>query len=101
MYIRFGYEDIEHIVKGYVYSDGCYCPQINVTQWFDSMECSSSLSLSQLRADLKPFDKIDMNEVINKAKEKYFPYRQSYAICHYVIKDNKVKRGKQAKCEVF
>jgi hypothetical protein len=33
-----------------------------------------------------------MNKVINKAKEKYFKHQQTYALCHYVIKNNKVKR---------
>jgi hypothetical protein len=36
-----------------------------------------------------------MNDVINKAKEKYFRHKESYALCHYVIKDNKVKRKKK------
>ncbi|CAF0767144.1 unnamed protein product [Rotaria sordida] len=93
LYIRFGNEDIEHIVKGYIYSDGCYCPQKNLTEWFNSLECSSSsLSISQLREDLKLFNKIDMNKIINKAKEKYFQYPQTYALCHYVIKNNKIYR---------
>jgi hypothetical protein len=92
LYIRFGNEDIQHIVKGHIYSDGCYCPETNVTEWFNSLECSSLLSTSQLREDLKFFDKIDMNKVINKAKEKYFQHQQTYALCHYVIKNNKVKR---------
>ena len=92
LYIRFGNEGIEHIVKGYVYSDGCNCPETNLTQWFDSLECTSSLSTSQLREDFKLFEKIDMNQVINKAKEKYFQHQQSYALCHYVIKNNQVKK---------
>lgn len=91
-FIRFGMEDIQHTVKGYVYSDGCYCPQTNVTKWFDSLECSSSLSTTQLRSDLKYFDKIDMSNVLEKAKEKFFIYPQSFALCHYVIKDNKVRK---------
>jgi len=33
-----------------------------------------------------------MNKVINKAKEKYFQHGKTYALCHYVIKNNKVKR---------
>jgi hypothetical protein len=33
-----------------------------------------------------------MKKVIDKAKEKYFQHKQTYALCHYVIKNNKVKR---------
>jgi hypothetical protein len=80
------------VVKGYIYSDGCYCPETNLTQWLDSLECSSSLSISQLREDFKLFKEIDMNKVIRKAKEKYFQHEKTYALCHYVIKNNKVKR---------
>lgn len=55
------------------------------------MKCSATLSTSQLREDFKKFDKIDMNDVIKKAEEKYFQHTQTFALCHYVIKDNKVK----------
>ncbi|CAF2045654.1 unnamed protein product [Rotaria magnacalcarata] len=92
LFIRFGKEDINYVIKGYIYSDGCYCPQTNITKWFDSLECSSTLSTTQLRADLKLFDKIDMNTIIPKAKAKYFQHTQTYALCHYVIKDNKIYR---------
>lgn len=93
LYIRFGNEDIEHVIKGHVYSDGCYCPEKNLTEWYNAFECSSSSSLtSQIQEDFKIFDKIDMKKVLNKAKEKYFPLKQTYGICHYVIKNNKVKR---------
>lgn len=33
-----------------------------------------------------------MRDVLNKAKEKYFQYPGTYALCHYIIKDNKVKK---------
>jgi hypothetical protein len=88
LYIGFRNEGIEHIVKGHVYSDGCYCPERNLTEWFGSFECSST----QLHSELKFFDKIDMKKVISKAKEKYFQHPQTYALCHYVIKNNKVNR---------
>lgn len=91
LFIRFGKEDIEHVVKGYVYSDGCYCPQENITQWYDALECSSaSLSTGQLEENIKIFNKINMTDVIEKAKIKYFPYHGTYALCHYVIKNNQV-----------
>ncbi len=79
------------MIKGHLYSDGCYCPETNLTDWFDAFECSSSSLGSQLNDDFKVFDKIDMTKVMNKAKEKYFQHQQSYALCHYVIKNNKVK----------
>lgn len=91
LFIRFGNEDIEHVIKGYMYSDGCYCPETNLTQWFDSFDCSESSS--QLREDLKFFDKIDMKQVLEKAKIKYFQHTKSYALCHYVIKNNKVNQN--------
>ena len=91
IYIRFGNEDIEHIVKGYLYSDGCYCPESNRTEWFDALECSSS----HLNEDFKSFEKIDMKEVMSKAKEKYFQHPQTYALCHYVIKNNQVTNKKK------
>jgi hypothetical protein len=94
LYIRFGNEPIEYIIKGHLYSDGCYCPETNLTKWFDALECSSSSLTSQFNKDFQVFDKINMNEVINKAKEKYFQHQQSYALCHYVIKNNKVKKVK-------
>ena len=88
LYIRFGNEDIEHVVQGYIYSDGCYCPETNLTQWFDSFECSTSRS--QLRTDMEIFKTIDMKQVLEKATLKYFQHPQTYALCHYVIKNNKV-----------
>ena len=88
LYIRFGNEDIEHVVQGYIYSDGCYCPETNLTQWFESFECSASRS--QLRTDMEIFKTIDMKQVLEKATRKYFQHPQTYALCHYVIKNNKV-----------
>ncbi|CAF1108853.1 unnamed protein product [Adineta ricciae] len=90
LYIRFGNEDIEHVIQDYVYSDGCYCPETNLTQWFDSFECSASRS--QLRTDMKVFKTIDMKQVLEKATLKYFQHPQTYALCHYVIKNNKIYR---------
>ena len=90
IYVRFGNEPIEYTIKGHLYSDGCYCPETNRTEWLNALECSSSSLTSQFKQDFKLFDKIDMKQVINKAKEKYFQHQQSYALCHYVIKNNKV-----------
>lgn len=33
-----------------------------------------------------------MKNVLEKAKEKYFQHTQTYGICHYVIKNNKVQK---------
>jgi hypothetical protein len=93
LYIRFGSEDIEHVVKGYLYSDGCYCPESNLTQWVDALECPAS-SPSQLREDLKAFPEINMRAVLEKASVKYFQHPKTYALCHYVIKENKVRERK-------
>jgi hypothetical protein len=43
-----------------------------------------------------------MNKVIAKAKEKYFQHSQTFALCHYVIKNNKVrKNNKEIKYFVY
>ncbi|CAF3762581.1 unnamed protein product [Adineta steineri] len=91
IFIRFGKQDKVHVVNGYIYSDGCYCPETNLTQWLNSLQCSSS-SLSQLHEDFKLFKQIDMIKVLNKAKEKYFQHPKTYALCHYVIKNNQIYR---------
>ncbi|CAF1291798.1 unnamed protein product [Adineta steineri] len=91
IFIRFGKQDKVHVVNGYIYSDGCYCPESNLTQWLNSLQCSSS-SLSQLHEDFKLFKQIDMIKVLNKAKEKYFQHPKTYALCHYVIKNNQIYR---------
>lgn len=89
LFIRFGREDIERTIKGYLYSDGCYCPQSNRTKWYEEFECPSWKPLSK---HWKPFEKINMTDVLKKAEEKYFPYRQTFALCHYVIEKNRVRR---------
>ena len=90
IYIRFGRFDLEHIVKGHLYSDGCYCPETNRTEWFNALECSSS---NFIRDELKKFNEIDMRQVISKAKEKYFQHPNTFALCHYAIKSNRVSQS--------
>ena len=90
LYIRFGSEEIERTVQGYLYSDGCYCPENNRTRWFEALECPSAGATAELRHSFQVFDQIDMKQVIQKAKGKYFQHQQSYALCHYVVKNNKV-----------
>jgi hypothetical protein len=85
--IRFANETIEHTIHGYAYSDGCYCPERNRTQWLESLDCSS---MGSLRTNLRAFNQIDMKHVLNKANEKFFRHKYTYALCHYVIKDNRV-----------
>ena len=97
--IQFGNEEIEHTVKGHLYSDGCYCPERNRTRWSEALECPSVGSSAQLRQDFQIFDQIDMKQVIQKAKDKYFQHQQSYALCHYAIKNNKVRAGKELRKE--
>jgi len=74
-----------------LYSDGCYCPEKNLTQWFDSLECSALPLAAHIQTDLKVFEKINMREVMKRAKEKFFEHPRTYALCHYVIKNNQVK----------
>ena len=93
--IQFGNEEIEHTVKGHLYSDGCYCPESNRTRWSEALECPSVGSSAQLRQDFQIFDQIDMKQVIQKAKDKYFQHQQSYALCHYALKNNKVGAGEE------
>lgn len=100
-YIRFGYENLEHVVQGHLYSDGCYCPESNQTEWLDALECSSSSLPSHLHEDLKLFKQIDMRQVMDQAREKYFQYPQTYALCHYAIKNNKVEPKTHCSDEYF
>lgn len=76
-------------VLGWLYSDGCYCPETNVSKWFESMECQSAVP-QQLRQQLKQFPTIDMKSILQRADQLYFKHRQSYSLCHYVVKKNKV-----------
>ena len=87
LYIRFGKEDLEHIVKGHLYSDGCICPETNRTHWYETLECPTSVPLLK---QWEFFEKINMREVVKKAEEKYFQHRQTFALCHYVIQNNHV-----------
>ncbi len=45
---------------------------------------------TQIELDLKPFDKIDMTLVVPEAIRR-FSEENRRSICHYVIKDNKVR----------
>ncbi|CAF1244529.1 unnamed protein product, partial [Didymodactylos carnosus] len=74
-----------------VYSDGCYCPETNLTKWYESMDCQT-LSTRQLKEDFKVYKMIDMKQVLQLAKEKYFKRSGTYSLCHYVVKQNKIFR---------
>ena len=87
-FIRFGPEDIQHTVKGYLYSDGCECPESNRTRWYQDLECPPWRPVAK---QWNVFEKINMKEVLKKAEEKFFPYGKSFALCHYAVQRNKVR----------
>jgi len=53
------------------------------------MQCPSSYD--QITQDLSQFDKINMTKVAKSAMDR-FSSRGSHSLCHYVVKDNKVRK---------
>jgi len=53
------------------------------------MQCPSSYE--QITHDLSQFGQIDMTKVARNAFDK-FSSRGAHSLCHYVIKDNKVRK---------
>lgn len=76
-----------------VYPEDCYCPLEDVSEWMSTAGCSVQSQLPQIHNDLIPFKKVDFNDVIKEAKDRYHqPAARSF--CHYVIKDSEVRSGK-------
>ena len=74
---------------GGVYNELCYCPQPSLSKWLSAMQCPTSYD--QITRDLSQFDKINMTDVSKRALDRFnMPGAQS--LCHYVIKDNKVRK---------
>ncbi len=57
------------------------------SEWLNNMGCPASYW--QIKLDLQLFYKIDMVQVKKEAVER-FNQRGSHALCHYVVKHNKV-----------
>jgi len=53
------------------------------------MQCPPSYE--QITRDLSQFDKIDMTKVAKEAMDR-FSNRGAHSLCHYVIKDNVVRK---------
>ena len=75
-------------ILGMAYHEKCDCPQPSLSKWLKDMECPKSYS--QIKQDLSIFQNIDMAHVENEAIAR-FNQRGAHSLCHYVIKDNKVK----------
>jgi len=71
-----------------IYPDHCPCP-VALDDWLEEAQCEESFE--QIDADLAPFEKVDMGEVLEIVKKRFHqPAARSF--CHYVVKDNEVYR---------
>lgn len=64
----------------------CYCPK-PYEDWFQQMGCSSNYS--QIEQDLRLFEKVDMENVLDEAKSR-FNIAGAYSFCHYSVVSNRV-----------
>ena len=71
-----------------MYNEWCNCPQPSLSKWLSAMQCPPSYE--QITRDLSQFGKIDMTSVAREAMDR-FSNRGAHSLCHYVIKDNKVR----------
>ncbi|KAM8975085.1 protein O-glucosyltransferase 2 [Pelodytes ibericus] len=74
-----------YILEGPVYSEECYCPELNSKVWLKHMSCKESIA--QIHRDLRHFPSVDPDKISIEIPER-FGERQS--LCHYTIKHNKV-----------
>lgn len=72
--------------KGTVYHEGCDCPRASGSVWEAQMHCPQSFP--QIDKDLSLFTSIDLDSNAHEIPQR-FGQRQS--LCHYAIKDNKVR----------
>ena len=70
------------------YHEKCYCPVDNVHEWLDQMSCPASIR--QVHSDLSVFQKVDFKHVAEEVIRRFGNNPGSVAVCHYVVKDNKV-----------
>ncbi|KAL7983892.1 hypothetical protein Chor_000768 [Crotalus horridus] len=75
-----------YILKGPVYHENCDCPQEDGSAWLEVMSCPQAIQ--QIQRDLAHFPTIDPDKIAKEIPQR-FGHRQS--LCHYTVKDNKVK----------
>jgi len=81
-------------LEGASYPENCHCPEPDIAQWQEDMECAKSFG--QIKRDFSQFPAtLDMNAIVSEAISRFSdPHKPSgsHSICHYVIKDNRVFR---------
>lgn len=80
------------IFSGPVYEEECYCPNRNVNDWLDKFQCR--LNYAQIDSDLREFVSVDFEKELRNEIVKRYDRPNSVSICHYVVKENKVREKK-------
>ncbi|KAJ6667402.1 hypothetical protein lerEdw1_016523 [Lerista edwardsae] len=75
-----------YFLKGPVYHENCDCPQEDSSAWMEEMSCPQTIL--QIQKDLSRFPTVDPDKIATEIPQR-FGQRQS--LCHYTIKDNKVR----------
>ncbi|XP_031436708.1 protein O-glucosyltransferase 2 isoform X2 [Clupea harengus] len=75
-----------YVLKGVVYHEGCDCPEADGEVWAGRMHCPASFP--QIDSDLSLFPEVHLQSIATEIPQR-FGQRQS--LCHYTIKDNKVR----------
>lgn len=71
---------------GPVYHENCDCPLEDSTAWLQEMNCPQTIT--QIQRDLAYFPAVDPEKIAEEIPKR-FGQRQS--LCHYTLKDNKVR----------
>ncbi|XP_036153239.1 protein O-glucosyltransferase 2 isoform X2 [Myotis myotis] len=75
-----------YILKGPVYHENCDCPLEDSAAWLQEMNCPETIA--QIQRDLVHFPTVDPEKIAEEIPKR-FGQRQS--LCHYTVKDNKVR----------
>lgn len=78
-----------YLMSGMAYHEKCNCPNPSLEAWMHEMSCPNNYR--QIKQDLSIFKEVDMKLVREEAVLR-FNQRGSHALCHYVVKNNKVYR---------
>ncbi|XP_032676241.1 protein O-glucosyltransferase 2-like isoform X1 [Odontomachus brunneus] len=76
-------------IKGPVYEEECYCPNLSISNWLDNYRCQRNYT--QMHHDLAQFPNVDFDKIRQSIIKKY-DQPTSVSICHYILKTNRIYR---------